>query len=186
MAPTATASSEEELRAGSHVLSVFENPLNTRILRAHADGPLRRTELQERLGWCAEATVRAAVANLCDIAALRREAPEAGTSVATSLCPAGEEMLFVADTVERWRALCAHGPIPPDGEEAKQAIKALAGGWSTTLMRELARHPFTLTELSKLIPDVSYPALETRITSLRRTGQIEPLEREGRGTPYVV
>jgi len=174
-------------RAGSRVLAVFENPLNTRILRAHAGGACQRGELQEKLGWCAEATVRAAVANLCDIGALTRLKDDDGAStVATALCPAGQEMLFVADVLEDWLALCPQGVIAPDGEQAKQAIKALSGGWSTTLMRELARHPFTLAELSKLIPDVSYSALERRVTWMRTTGQIEPLERQERGTPYVV
>jgi hypothetical protein len=53
-------------------------------------------------------------------------------------------------------------------------------------MRVLANRPFTLTELAGLIPDISYPALERRISWMRASGQIEPVEKEGRGTPYVV
>ena len=61
------------IRAGSRVLSVFENPLNTRILRAHGDGPQRLAGLQKRLGWAAESTVRATVSSLFDLGALRKE-----------------------------------------------------------------------------------------------------------------
>lgn len=174
-------------RAGARVLSIFENPLNTRILRAHAAGPQRLNELQEKVGWCAQTTMRAAVANLRRLGALVKQT--IGTSpyaVATALSPAGEEMLFVADRVEAWLMLCPDGPIPPEGEEAKGAVKALAGGWSSTLMRALANRPFTLTELNYQIPEVSHSALERRLSWMRKTGQVEPVEREGRGTHYVV
>lgn len=178
---------EGEIRAGSRVLSVFENPLNTRILRAHVDGPQRLAELQERVGWLAQTTVRVAVSNLCDVGGLaKRTVGHAPHAVATELTPAGEEMLLVADEVETWLALCPDGPISPDGEQAKGAVKALSGGWSSTLMRALANRPFTLTELNNVIPSISYPSLERRISWMRTTGQIETVEKEGRGTPYVV
>jgi DNA-binding HxlR family transcriptional regulator len=106
--------------------------------------------------------------------------------MATELTPAGRDMLFVADEVEAWLALCPDGPIAPEGEEARGAIKALAGGWSSTLMRALANRSFTLTELAELIPDISYATLERRFTWMRMSGQIEPVEKKGRGTPYVV
>lgn len=185
--PNATASIEGEVRAGSRVLAVFENPLNARVLRAHVDGPCRLNELQEKAGWAAQTTVRAAIANLCELGALeRRSTDDSSHGVATELSSAGEEMLFVAGEVEAWLARCPDGPIDPDGEEAKGAVKALAGGWSSTLMRALANRSFTLTELAGLIPDISYPALERRITWMRASGQIEPIEKKGRGTPYVV
>lgn len=181
------ASVDEEIRAGSRVLAVFEHPLNTRILRAHADGPQRLTELQEKISWSAQTTVRAAVSNLRGIGALSKErVGNKPHAIATALTSAGEEMLFVADEVETWLGLCPDGPIAPDSEEAKGAVKALSGGWSSTLMRALANRPFTLTELDSLIPGVSYPALERRISWMRTTGQIEPVEKEGRGTPYTV
>jgi DNA-binding HxlR family transcriptional regulator len=182
-----TEPGDGEIRAGSRVLSVFENPLNTRILRAHADGPHRLAELQEKIGWSAQSTVRAAVANLCEVGALSRQTVgRSPYAVATALSPAGEEMLSVADVIEAWLELCPDGPIHPDSGAAKGAIKALAGGWSSTLMRALANRPFSLTELDSLIPDISYPALERRISWMRKTGQIEAAEKEGRGTPYVV
>jgi DNA-binding HxlR family transcriptional regulator len=183
----ATAFGEGEVRAGSRVLSVFENPLNTRILRAHAEGPQRLAELQEKVGWSAQTTIRVAIGNLCEVGALTKETVgNSPYAVATVLTPAGEEMLVVADEIEAWLALCPDGPIAVDAEQAKGAVKALAGGWSSTLMRVLANRPMTLTELDSLIPDLSYPSLERRVSWMRTTGQIEPVESEGRGTPYVV
>jgi DNA-binding HxlR family transcriptional regulator len=185
--PDASTTDGDEIRAGSRVLGIFENPLNTRMLRAHAAGPQRLGELQEKVGWSAQTTVRAAVANLRELGALTKQATnDSSHAMATELTPAGREMLFVADEVEAWLALCPDGPIDPDAEDARGAVKALGGGWSSTLMRALANRSFTLTELADLIPGISYPALERRITWMRLSGQIEPVEKKGRGTPYVV
>ncbi len=185
--PDAIASTNGEVRAGSHVLSLFANPLTARILRAHTDGPLRLSALHRQIGWSPHTTLRAAVTNLCRIGALEKGADgDARPSAATALTPAGEEMIVVADTIERWLAAAPAGPISPNGEEAKGAIKALAGGWNSTLMRALADRPFTLTRLDRMIPEVSYPSLERRLARMRATGQIEAVEAEDRGTPYLV
>jgi DNA-binding HxlR family transcriptional regulator len=187
MATDVTAMPDGEIRPGSQVLSLFQNPLNTRILRAHVEGPKRLGELRESVGRSAQTTVRAAVAHLRKIGALsRRPVGDSPSAVATALSPAGEEMLFVADEVEAWLARCPAGPLTPDSEEAKEAVKALGGGWSSTLMHVLASRPFTLAELDGLIPGVSYPSLERRVSWMRTSRQIEPVEKDGRGTPYVV
>jgi DNA-binding HxlR family transcriptional regulator len=180
------AISEGEVRAGSLVLALFANPLNALILRAHAEGPLRLAGLHEKMGWAAHTTLRAALTNLGEIGALVR--PEGGSrfAVENELTPAGREMLFAADVVEAWLARAPDGPIALESEAAKGAIKSLGGGWGSTLMRALANRAFTLTELDSLIPGVSYPSLERRIARMRATGQIEPVQAGGRGTPYVV
>jgi DNA-binding HxlR family transcriptional regulator len=185
-APQASESSVGDVRAGSHVLSLFANPLTARILRAHLDGPLRVSALHKQIGWSAHTTLRAAVTNLCRVGALEKGGSDTRPSTATALTPAGREMLAVADAIDRWLEACPTGPISPSSEEAKGAVKALAGGWNSTLMRALANRPFTLTGLDKLIPDISYPSLERRLASMRATGQIEAVEAEDRGTPYVV
>jgi DNA-binding HxlR family transcriptional regulator len=183
----ATAPRDGEVRAGSRVLSLFANPLHALILRAHLDGPMRLAEVHESLGWAAHTTLRAAITNLSKFGALgKQRVGEGRYAVATELTPTGEEMLFVAEVVDRWLTFAPGGPIVPDGDEAKGAIKALAGGWSSTLMRALANRPFTLTELDRMIPGVSYPSLERRVASMRATGLIESVQAEGRGTPYVV
>lgn len=169
------------------MLALFANPLHARILRGHVDGPQRLAELHENIGWSAHTTLRGAVTNLKEVGALgKREVGDSRFAVATELTPAGEEMLEVADVVETWLGYAPDGPIASDSDAARGAVKALAGGWSSTLMRALANRSFTLTELDRLIPGISYPSLERRLASMRTTGQIEPVESEGRGTPYVV
>lgn len=177
---------QEELRAGGRVLSLFESSLNVRVLRAHVDGPKLFSDLKSTVGWSAESTLRAASGNLCEIGALDRQ-PHGGPrgAVTTRLTAAGGELLFVADILQAWLARFPSGPISLEGEEAKSAVKALAGGWSSTLIRELAAAPVTLGELSSRIPEISYPSLERRLNWMRMTGQIEAVESEGRGTPYV-
>lgn len=185
--PEAIAARNGEVRAGSHLLSLFANPLTARIIRAHADGPLRLSALHDRISWSPHTTLRAAVGNLCSVGALEKGTDgDRRPSAATALTPAGKELIAVADAIERWLAISPTGPISPNSDEAKGAIKALAGGWNSTLMRALAKRPFTLTGLDKQIPDVSYPSLERRLARMRATGQIEAVEAEDRGTPYAV
>jgi DNA-binding HxlR family transcriptional regulator len=100
-------------RAGSRVLSFLGNPLYVRILRIHADGPQRLTDLHEQIGWAARTTMRVAVANLRDLGALREhQAGGPPFTLANELTSAGVEMLFVADVFERWLAGAPGGPIP--------------------------------------------------------------------------
>jgi len=94
-------------------------------------------------------------------------------------------MLAVPKALEGWLAQSPTGPIPVADEHVKVAVKALAEGWSSTLMRALAIGPHSLTELSNLIPEVSYPSLERRIRWMRASGQIAALPKGARGTPYA-
>jgi DNA-binding HxlR family transcriptional regulator len=156
------------------------------VLRAHAEGPQRLHDLQERIAWAAEATIRGSIATLRRVGALeKRKSQGARNAVETALTPAGEELLAVADVLERWLAECPNGPIAIDDEHVKVPVKALAEGWSSALMRALAISPRSLTELSSLIPEVSYPALERRIGWMRASGEIAALPKEPRGTPYA-
>jgi DNA-binding HxlR family transcriptional regulator len=185
--PDANAPSDGEVRAGARVLDLFTNPLNAQVLRVHVDGPLRLAGLQNKIGYAASTTLRAALGNLRAIGALdKRKIGGSRFAVETELTPMGEEMIYVADVIDRWLTRAPNGPISPDSDAAKGAVKALAGGWSSTLMRALANRSFTLTELDRLIPQISYPSLERRLASMKATGQIEPVKTGGRGTPYVV
>lgn len=185
--PEGAATQVDESRAGARVLTLLANPLHGRILRAHADGPLRLAELHEKAEWPAQTTLRAAINTLYDFGALQRNRLGGMPyGVATELTPTGREILFVANVIERWLARSPQGPIAADSDAAKGAIKALAGGWSTTMMRALADEPASLTELDSRIPGVSYPSLERRLSRMRATRQVEPAPGEGRRTPYVV
>jgi DNA-binding HxlR family transcriptional regulator len=176
-----------EVRAGSRVLRLVGNPVNTRVLRAHAERPRQVAKLHDEIDWAAQTTLRASVAALREVGALERE--DSGRTAYASknrITPAGEELLFVAATLEAWLAKAPQGPIEPGSEEAKVAIKALAGGWGSTLMRALAGQAYSLSELDSLIPGVAYPSLERRLVKMRETRQVTPAPGPGRGTPYVV
>jgi DNA-binding HxlR family transcriptional regulator len=121
-----------------------------------------------------------------DVGALeKRSSDRASNAVETALTPAGEEMLVVSEVLEGWLEQCPKGSIPIYDGHVKVAVKALAEGWSSTLMHALASSPLTLTELSGLIQDVSYPALERRIGWMRSSGQLDALPKEARGVPYT-
>jgi DNA-binding HxlR family transcriptional regulator len=181
------AANKGEVRAGSRVLRLVGNPINARVLRAHAEQPRQVAKLHTEIGWAAQTTLRASVASLREAGALVREAN--GESVYASknrITAAGEELLFVAEVLENWLAQAPNGPLEPDSEAAKGAVKALAGGWGSKLMRALAAQPYSLAELDSLIPEVAYPSLERRLAKMRATRQVTPAPGPGRGTPYAV
>jgi DNA-binding HxlR family transcriptional regulator len=170
---------------GVRAFSILEKPLNVAILRAHSGGPTRLFELQQAVDWVAATTLRTAVASICDVGALvRRGSGETGRRAVTCLTPAGRELLEVGDVVAAWLALCPLGPVAPDRERARLALKALAGGWDTKLIRIVAEAPASHRELSRCLPGVSYPALQRRLAWMRRSGQLERFERPGREAAF--
>lgn len=98
----------------------------------------------------------------------------------------GEELTRVAGELEHWLARAPQAPIEFGTAPAPGAIKALAGGWGSTILRVLAERPLSLTELDIAIPDQSYPVLERRLATMRATGQVVALPAEGRNRPYAV
>jgi DNA-binding HxlR family transcriptional regulator len=176
------------VRAGGTVLSLIASPLSVPILRAHLDGPLRLPDLRERIGGAAQTTLRGQVGNLRGIGALERHVKSGMPyTVENELTEAGRGVLAVAEVVERWLRRAPQGPILLGSEPAKGAIRALVGGWGSTMLRALAARPLSLTELSSVIGEHSYPALERRLSAMRAARQIEPRPDSGRGAkPYGV
>jgi DNA-binding HxlR family transcriptional regulator len=176
------------LRAGGYVLSLFAAPLNTAILRALANGPMRLADLRRATGDPPQTTLRGNLASLAEIGALEKRARDgAPTTIENDLTELGLELLFVADLLEEWLAGAPEGLIVLDSERAKRMVKALAGGWESTALRALAARPMALTELDCLIPDFSYPALERRLGMMRSAGLVEVLPgRDGKRTFYAV
>lgn len=177
-----------QVRVGGAVLSLIASPLSVPILRAHTDGPLRLPDLRERLGGAAQTTLRGQVGNLRGIGALERHVRSGMPyTVENELTETGAGVLAVAEIVEAWLARAPQGPIALGSELAKGAIRALVGGWGSTMLRALAARPLSLTELSSVIGDHSYPALERRLSAMRAARQVEPRPNGGRGAkPYGV
>jgi DNA-binding HxlR family transcriptional regulator len=177
----------QQLRAGERALSVLATPLNLMVLRALAERPMRLAELRQTTGLPAQTTLRGHIASLAEIGLVRkrpnRQVPYA---VENELTPMGRELLEVAERLEAWLAEAPGGPISLEGGNAKGVIKAFVDGWGSTMMRGLAAGPMSLTELDRLIADLSYPALERRLASMRMAGLIEARPSRGAGTPYGV
>jgi DNA-binding HxlR family transcriptional regulator len=108
-------------------------------------------------------------------------------TVENELTDAGRGILAVADIVEVWLTRAPQGPIALGSEPAKNAIRALIGAWGSTMLRALAARPLSLTELSSVIGDLSYPALERRLSAMRAARQVEARPNGGnRAKPFTV
>jgi len=162
-------------------------PLVGRVLLRLADGPKRLVELQVETGPVPQTTLRTHLKGLEEIGAVvKRGREEAPGVVEFALGEPGEDLLEVIGSLERWLQLMPREPLSFGGDGGKAALKALLGGWSSTILRARAEHPQSLSELAGAIRMVSYPAIERRLGALRLSGLVEAQEGNGRGTPYAV
>lgn len=174
-------------RAGGQALSVLAVPLNLQVLQALSERPMRLAELRKATGLPAQTTLRGHLASLTDIGLLtKRPTQQMPYAVENTLTTMGQEMLFVANRLEIWLGEAPEGPIPLESGAAKGAVKALVDGWGSSMMGALAERPMSLTELDSAIPELSYPALERRLSSMRIAGLVEAQSSRGSGTPYAV
>lgn len=175
------------VRSGGAALSVLAVPLNLQVLQALSERPMRLAELRKATGLPAQTTLRGHLANLSEIGLLtKRPTQQMPYAVENALTTTGKEMLFVAQRLETWLGEAPEGPIPLESGAAKGAVKALVDGWGSSMMRALAVRPMSLTELDSTIPELSYPALERRLSSMRIAGLVEAEPSQGAGTPYGV
>lgn len=175
------------MHAGAMGLSLLAVPLNVQALRTLADGETSLSGLSAALGHPPASTMRSYLGSLEELGVVERR-QEAGFpgSVSYALTSSGKGLLWVESIHRGWLQLAPNGPVQPATQAAKSAIKALIGGWSSGIVRALAARPFALTELSRLIPQISYPTLERRLSAMRRVGLAEARRNgSGRGTPYA-
>lgn len=175
------------MRSGATALSLLSVPLNVHVLDALEDGELPLADLNRAVGHPPATTMRTYLKGLADLGALERR-QEAGFpgSVAYSLTPSGRQLLAVRSVLESWLGDAPEGPISLGSAAAKSAVKALVDGWNAAVVRALAARALALTELTRLITSISYPTLERRLATMRRTGQLQARRNGGasRGTPY--
>jgi DNA-binding HxlR family transcriptional regulator len=100
------------------------------------------------------------------------------------LTAAGRDLLTVQEILGAWLSK-APDPSSLGSEAGKSAIKALAEGWNTCMIRALAAKPLSLTELDSVIARRNYPSLERRLAAMRLAGQVKALPSPGRGRPYA-
>jgi DNA-binding HxlR family transcriptional regulator len=176
-----------QLHAGGRALEMLVVPLIGRILQRLADGPKRLVELQVETGPVPQTTLRTHLRGLEELGAVvKRGREDAPGVVEFALGEPGEALLEVVASVERWLALRPDEPLSFGGDAGKAALKALLGGWSSTILRSLAESPHSLSELAAGIRMVSYPAIERRLAALRLSGLVEAQAGNGKGTPYAV
>jgi DNA-binding HxlR family transcriptional regulator len=162
-------------------------PVNVLILQALTGGPKRQIDLRRAAGSPAQTTLRAHLSALEDVGVIVKHRRNRFPGVLEfELTDAGEDLLAVAAILERWLERAPEGPLTLGTSPAKCAVKALAEGWSTTILRALAASPLSLTELDHIIASLSYPSLERRIGAMRLADQVEARPSNGRGTPYAV
>jgi DNA-binding HxlR family transcriptional regulator len=175
------------LRTGERVLKVLATPLNFLMLRALSTRPMRLADLRQATGLPAQTTLRGHLAALVELGVVgKRESSRMPYAVENELTPMGVEMLGVAEQLERWLQSSPRGPVSLESGAARGIAKAFVDGWGSTMMLGLAARPMSLTELDRRIPELSYPALERRLSSMRMAGLIEARPSAGASTPYAV
>lgn len=177
----------DALRSGVRPLIILATTLNFLIIAALARGPLRLAELRRATGLPAQTTLRGHLSSLAALGIVaKRPSNQAPYAVENELTPAGRQLLRVAESLEAWLNRCPEGPLSLETGSAKGVIKALVDGWGSTILSALAQRPMSLTELDSVIPSLSYPALERRLSSMRMAGLVEAAPTQGAGTPYAV
>ncbi len=175
------------MRSGAQTLTLLATPLNCLILRALAEEPKEQGELRRAAGSPAQSTLRAQLRKVAAIGAIAKHRRNRFPGILEyELTASGHDLLIVAAVLEQWLGGAPDGPLHLGSNSAKAAIKALADGWSTTMLRALAAGPLSLTELDRVIGSLSYPSLERRLSAMRLAGQLESSPGNGRGTPYAV
>lgn len=175
------------MRAGGRALTLLATPLNVDVLTALEAAPHSMGDLRQAVGSPPQTTMRNQLRTLSQLGVLETRR-QAGFPMAVdyALAPSGNELLEVSRILWDWLAGAPGGSLEPGTVAAKSAIKALVGGWSSAIVRALAARPLSLTELNRVIPAVSYPSLERRLTAMRLCEQIERVDARGATRRYSV
>lgn len=163
------------MRSGVQALSLLASPLNIQLLQALDEDSTSLPDLRRGVGHPPVTTMRSYLRNLTDLGVIERHREDDFPgSVSYTIGNSGKKLLSVAEVLERWLDSAPDGPMKLGSIGSKSIVKALVDGWSAGIVRALAARPLALTELDRLIPQVSYPALERRLTAMRQVGLVEP------------
>lgn len=120
-------------------------------------------------------TVRVRLDDLVALGAVAKSGGGMPYAVRNELTGVGRDLLRVVDAVDEWLSRAPKGAIPIGGAAAKAAVKALVGGWESTVLHALAAGPQSLTGLDRAIDGFNYPVFERRLAALRSAGLVEPV-----------
>jgi DNA-binding HxlR family transcriptional regulator len=181
------SSSRPRLRAGGAALTLLSSSLNLEVLHCLAAGPQRLQALMRNLGFPPRSTTRLYLQTLAGMGVVEhRRRSEFPASVEYEITEGGRALLEVSGTVQTWLQSSPAGPIALGSTAARSAVKALVEGWGSNIVRVLATRSLSLTELNLLLPQISYPTLERRLTAMRQVGLLEVHHTGGRVAPYTV
>ncbi|MGN6256683.1 MAG: winged helix-turn-helix transcriptional regulator [Solirubrobacterales bacterium] len=160
--------------------------MNVQVLQALDGDPTPLPDLRRAAGHPPVTTMRSYLRRLTELDVIqRRREDDFPGSVSYTITKPGRKLTAVAEVLERWLQFAPGEPIALGSAASKSVVKTLVDGYSENVVRALAARPLALTELSRFIPQVSYPTLERRLTAMRQVGLIEPSpERNGRVTRY--
>lgn len=159
--------------------------MNVHILRTLEAGKMPLLDLRRAVGLPPQSTMRVYSRTLTEAGLIeRRRRNDFPASTECEITASGRALLRVAAAAEDWLAAAPDRPTLLGSAASKSAIKALAEGWSTDIVRAVAAQPVSLTELSQLIPTVNYPSLERRLGAMRLVGLVEPQPGNGHSTSY--
>lgn len=179
------SSRSRPLRAGGTALRLLSSSLNLEVLRCLAQEPQPLQELMRHLGFPPRSTLRIYLRALMEIGAIERlSRSEFPSSVDYEITRSGRALLGVGDVVQGWLNRSPAGPTELGSTAARSALKALVEGWGNQIVRALAVRPLTLTRMDSLLPHLSYPSLERRLTAMRQVNLLEAHRAPGRASPY--
>jgi DNA-binding HxlR family transcriptional regulator len=185
--PGAADPAANGLRAGGRALLLLADPVSASIVRALASGPLEVGELIVRVENVSRSTYFDRLRDLEEISLIKRERRSGIPPIAAChLTDAGRCLSRVARLLEAWLGRGPQGPLSAGDPVATSAIKALAVGWGSTLLRWLAERPQSLTELEPLVDGLGYRKLERATKDLLSAGLVERVDADGRLSPYAV
>lgn len=174
------------MRSGAQALSLLAVPLNVHLLQALEEEPRSLIDLRRAVGSPPQTTMRSHLHNLAGLGLVERERASGVPGIVNyALREPGRELLTVAAILRDWLAQSPEQDLSLGDMATKSAVKALADGWSSSIIRALAARPQSLTELDGLISGLSYPSLERRLMAMRLAGQLEARPGKTRATPYA-
>lgn len=166
---------------------LLADPVSVSILRSLASGPRGTADLIDEVENVSRSTFFERLRDLEGISLITRERRAEARPIADcSLTEGGRCLLRVARLLDGWLARAPAGPLALGEISSTAAVKALALGWGSTLLRWLAERPHPLTELEQLVEGLGYRKLERAMRDLVNAGLAERAGAEGRLSPYAV
>lgn len=160
------------IRAGSLALSLLAVPLSLVILETLAKSPKTLDGLR-RISGSPPVTIRRHLHTLARAATVERLGSGDPSNAAFGLTAAGHELLRVATALRGWLVAAPVGELELGDPAARGAIKALVAGWSAGIVRVLAAHSLSRTELQQIGRGAGFAAAEDHLGPMLDAGLVE-------------